>query len=106
MTLGGLQYREQFYDSVVTQMSSSLLALSSLSLLIPTAFHASFNDLRAADEATLKLSRGAAVVSSTLHVKSTMLILVDSTPGVRPIHAFPTQITRIYVRSHTSAHSR
>lgn len=62
MTLGGLQYREQFYDSVVTQMSSSLLALSSLSLLIPTAFHASFSDLRAADDATLKLSRGAAVI--------------------------------------------
>lgn len=35
MTLGGLRFQEQFYDSVITQMSSSLLALSSLSLLIP-----------------------------------------------------------------------
>ncbi|KAK5071321.1 hypothetical protein LTR64_007825 [Lithohypha guttulata] len=35
MTLGGLKFQEQIYDSVVTQMSSSLLALSSLSLLIP-----------------------------------------------------------------------
>lgn len=35
MTLGGLRYQEQLYDSLVTQMSSSLLVLSSLSLLIP-----------------------------------------------------------------------
>jgi Ca2+:H+ antiporter len=33
--LGGLQYREQIYDSVVTQMSACLLALAVLSLLIP-----------------------------------------------------------------------
>lgn len=35
MTIGGLKYQEQIYDSIVTQMSSSLLALSVLSLLIP-----------------------------------------------------------------------
>ena len=33
--VGGLQYREQVYDSLVTQMSASLLALAVLSLLIP-----------------------------------------------------------------------
>lgn len=37
MTIGGLKYQEQIYDSMVTQMSSSLLALSSLSLLIPVS---------------------------------------------------------------------
>lgn len=37
MTLGGLRYQEQIYDSSITQMSSSLLALSSLSLLIPVS---------------------------------------------------------------------
>lgn len=37
MTLGGLQYQEQIYDSLVTQMSSSLLVLASLSLLIPVS---------------------------------------------------------------------
>lgn len=37
MTIGGLNYQEQFYDSLVTQTSSSLLALSSLSLLIPVS---------------------------------------------------------------------
>ena len=79
MTLGGLKYQEQIYDSAITQMSSSLLALSVLSLLIPvrlichhskhranrqqTAFHASFNDLALADTAVLKVSRGTAVVS-------------------------------------------
>lgn len=33
--IGGLKYREQIYDSLVTQMSASLLALAVLSLLIP-----------------------------------------------------------------------
>lgn len=60
--VGGLQYREQVYDSLVTQMSAALLALAVLSLLIPTAFHASFQDLDMADEAVLKLSRGTSVV--------------------------------------------
>jgi Ca2+:H+ antiporter len=35
--IGGLQYREQIYDSLVTQMSASLLALAVLSLLIPVS---------------------------------------------------------------------
>ncbi|ETN37421.1 calcium/proton exchanger [Cyphellophora europaea CBS 101466] len=60
--VGGLQYREQVYDSLVTQMSAALLALAVLSLLIPTAFHASFNDLDMADERVLKLSRGTSVI--------------------------------------------
>jgi Ca2+:H+ antiporter len=60
--VGGLQFREQVYDSLVTQMSAALLAMSVLSLLIPTAFHASFNDLDDADEAVLKLSRGTSVI--------------------------------------------
>ena len=33
--IGGLEYREQVYDSLVTQMSACLLALAVLSLLIP-----------------------------------------------------------------------
>lgn len=37
MTLGGLKFQEQIYDSLVTQMSSSLLVLSSLSLLMPVS---------------------------------------------------------------------
>lgn len=60
--VGGLQYREQVYDSLVTQMSAALLALAVLSLLIPTAFHASFDDLDMADSAVLKLSRGTSVI--------------------------------------------
>lgn len=39
MTLGGLKYQEQIYDSLVTQMSSSCLVLASLSLLIPVSLH-------------------------------------------------------------------
>lgn len=72
--VGGLQYCEEVYDSLVTQKSNSLLALAFLSLLIPvgmpppfqscytdlvqTACHASSSDLDKADERVLKLSRG------------------------------------------------
>jgi len=38
ITFGGLRYQEQIYDSLVTQMSSSLLVLSSLSLIMPVSF--------------------------------------------------------------------
>lgn len=43
MTIGGLKYQEQIYDSLVTQMSSSCLVLASLSLLIPVSL-AAFSD--------------------------------------------------------------
>ncbi|KAF2673578.1 hypothetical protein BT63DRAFT_421716 [Microthyrium microscopicum] len=59
---GGLRYREQIYNSTVTQMSACLLSLSVMSLLLPTAFHASFSDRATADSATLKMSRGTSVI--------------------------------------------
>jgi Ca2+:H+ antiporter len=33
--LGGLRYREQIYNSTVTQMSACLLSLSVISLVLP-----------------------------------------------------------------------
>ncbi|KIW73497.1 calcium/proton exchanger [Phialophora macrospora] len=66
--IGGLEYQEQIYDSTVTQMSACLLALAVLSLLIPTAFHASFSDLQKADHAVLKLSRGTSVILLIIYV--------------------------------------
>ncbi|KAL2832535.1 Sodium/calcium exchanger protein-domain-containing protein [Aspergillus cavernicola] len=60
--LGGLRFREQIYNSTVTQMSACLLSLAVSSLLLPTAFHASFKDSGQADRATLKVSRGTSVV--------------------------------------------
>jgi Ca2+:H+ antiporter len=66
--IGGLQYQEQVYDSLVTQMSAALLALSVLSLLVPTAFHASFNNFDLADAAVLKLSRGTSVILLIIYV--------------------------------------
>jgi Ca2+:H+ antiporter len=36
--LGGLRYREQIYNSTVTQMSACLLCLSVMSLLLPVSF--------------------------------------------------------------------
>ncbi|TVY18976.1 Vacuolar calcium ion transporter [Lachnellula arida] len=62
--LGGLRFQEQIYNSTVTQMSACLLSLSVMSLLLPTAFHASFNS-EVSDKATrmvLKVSRGTSVV--------------------------------------------
>lgn len=62
--VGGLRFREQIYNSTVTQMSACLLSLSVMSLLLPTAFHASFSSSQE-DKATnsvLKVSRGTSVV--------------------------------------------
>jgi len=61
-TFGGLLYREQLYNSTVTQMSACLLSLSVMSLLLPTAFHASFADSYEANRRTLQISRGTSVV--------------------------------------------
>ncbi|KAL1858852.1 hypothetical protein Daus18300_009850 [Diaporthe australafricana] len=60
--LGGLKYREQIYNSTVTQMSACLLSLSVISLLLPTAFHASFSSSTEADIQVLKVSRGTSVI--------------------------------------------
>ncbi|CAK7227614.1 hypothetical protein SBRCBS47491_006630 [Sporothrix bragantina] len=60
--LGGLRYREQIYNSTVTQMSACLLSLSVSSLLLPTAFHASFNSSSDADYKVLEVSRGTSVI--------------------------------------------
>ncbi|KUI66802.1 Vacuolar calcium ion transporter [Cytospora mali] len=60
--LGGLRFREQIYNSTVTQMSACLLSLSVISLLLPTAFHASFNSTTQADTQVLRVSRGTSVI--------------------------------------------
>ncbi|KLU84426.1 vacuolar calcium ion transporter [Magnaporthiopsis poae ATCC 64411] len=60
--LGGLRFREQIYNSTVTQMSACLLSLSVTSLLLPTAFHASFSNRDTADVKVLQVSRGVSVI--------------------------------------------
>ncbi|TVY32257.1 Vacuolar calcium ion transporter [Lachnellula subtilissima] len=62
--LGGLRFQEQIYNSTVTQMSACLLSLSVMSLLLPTAFHASFKTEVAAKATrmVLKVSRGTSVI--------------------------------------------
>ncbi|KAJ9133305.1 Vacuolar calcium ion transporter [Pleurostoma richardsiae] len=59
---GGLRFREQIYNSTVTQMSACLLSLSVTSLVLPTAFHASFSSADQANTDVLKVSRGTSVV--------------------------------------------
>ncbi|KAB5580296.1 vacuolar calcium ion transporter [Coniochaeta sp. 2T2.1] len=66
--LGGLRYREQVYNSTVTQMSACLLSLSVTSLLLPTAFHASFNDNGDADKKVLQVSRGVSVILMLVYI--------------------------------------
>ncbi|KAB9006555.1 hypothetical protein FH972_026909 [Carpinus fangiana] len=66
--LGGLRYREQIYNSTVTQMSACLLSLSVVSLLLPTAFHASFANSDEADDKTTRISRGTSVVLLLIYV--------------------------------------
>ncbi|KAF2097661.1 hypothetical protein NA57DRAFT_40437, partial [Rhizodiscina lignyota] len=66
--LGGLRYQEQIYNSTVTQMSACLLSLSVMSLLLPTAFHASWADQGSANTATLQVSRGTSVILLVIYV--------------------------------------
>ncbi|EGR47460.1 calcium/sodium antiporter [Trichoderma reesei QM6a] len=82
--LGGLRFREQVYNSTVTQMSACLLSLSVISLVLPTAFHASFSDPNLADHESLKISRGTSVLKSHAYLyESTPQNIVDaeSVPG-------------------------
>ncbi|PYH99782.1 membrane bound cation transporter [Aspergillus ellipticus CBS 707.79] len=65
---GGLRFQEQIYNSTVTQMSACLLSLAVMSLLLPTAFHASWSDEKNADKYTLKVSRGTSVVLLLVYV--------------------------------------
>ena len=67
---GGLKYREQIYNSTVTQMSACLLSLSVTSLLLPTAFHAAFSaeNTPQADTAVVQLSRGSSVILLLVYV--------------------------------------
>ncbi|KAF1987999.1 hypothetical protein K402DRAFT_392281 [Aulographum hederae CBS 113979] len=65
---GGLRFREQVYNSTVTQMSAVLLSLSVTSLLLPTAFHASWQNTDSADKYTLKISRGTSVILLLVYI--------------------------------------
>lgn len=66
--LGGLRFREQIYNSTVTQMSACLLSLSVISLVLPTAFHASFKNTDKADAESLKISRGTSVILLLVYI--------------------------------------
>ncbi|KAI0169948.1 calcium/proton exchanger [Hypoxylon sp. FL1284] len=66
--LGGLRFREQIYNSTVTQMSACLLSLSVISLMLPTAFHASFANKDEADSESLKISHGVSVILLLVYV--------------------------------------
>ncbi|GME63334.1 Sodium/calcium exchanger membrane region [Neofusicoccum parvum] len=84
--LGGLRFQEQVYNSTVTQMSACLLSLAVMSLLLPTAFHASFSSYSTADEKTLQVSRGTSVILLLVYVLYLMFqlkshaYLYESTP--------------------------
>ncbi|KAL9586182.1 MAG: hypothetical protein Q9203_003944 [Teloschistes exilis] len=76
---GGLRFREQIYNSTVTQVSVCLLSLSVMSLLLPTAFHASFTDNGTADHAVLKILLLVYVLYLLFQLKS-HAYLYTSTP--------------------------
>lgn len=66
--LGGLRYREQLFNSSVSQISAALLCLSVVALLLPTAFHAAFADDEKANNSVLKVSRGTSVVLLLVYI--------------------------------------
>lgn len=49
-------------------MSACLLSLSVISLVLPTAFHASFSDPHRADSESLKISRGTSVILLLVYI--------------------------------------
>jgi Ca2+:H+ antiporter len=58
--LGGLKRTEQTFNITAAQTSSSLLALTTLSLLVPAAFYATTPSDN--DDGILKLSHGTSIV--------------------------------------------
>lgn len=60
--IGGIRYKEQYYNNVVTQTTGCCLLLALTSLSIPTAFHASFTNNATADRQVLKLSYATSIV--------------------------------------------
>ncbi|KLU81346.1 calcium/proton exchanger [Magnaporthiopsis poae ATCC 64411] len=66
--LGGLRFREQVYNPTVTQTMACLLSLSVISLVLPTAFHASFQDHTLAKKQDLKISRMTSIVLLVVYV--------------------------------------
>lgn len=87
--LGGLRYREQLYNASVSQMSACLVSLSVISLLLPTAFHAAFDDSDLADRVVLKVSRGTSVVLLLVYIMYLLFQLKS--------HAFMYQSTPQHV---------
>ncbi|KAK4946894.1 hypothetical protein LTR10_014036 [Elasticomyces elasticus] len=111
--IGGLEFQEQIYDSTVTQMSACLLALAVLSLLIPTAFHASFSDTDAADKAVIKLSRGTSVILLVIYflyllfqLKSHAYLYQGTPQNIIDEESAPGFLARFDSTSSSSASSR
>ncbi|CAO3594235.1 unnamed protein product [Absidia cylindrospora] len=66
--LGGSTRQEQSFNVTAAQTSSSLLALTTLSLLIPAAFSATSNTASEAKEGILKLSHGTALILLLVYI--------------------------------------
>ncbi|ORZ24219.1 Sodium/calcium exchanger protein-domain-containing protein [Absidia repens] len=66
--LGGSTRQEQSFNVTAAQTSSSLLALTTLSLLIPAAFSATSNTASEAEEGILKLSHGTALILLLVYI--------------------------------------
>ncbi|CAO3630327.1 unnamed protein product [Cunninghamella blakesleeana] len=66
--LGGSTRQEQSFNVTAAQTSSSLLALTTLSLLIPAAFSATATSASEIEEGILKLSHGTALVLLVVYI--------------------------------------
>ncbi|BFZ56779.1 Belongs to the Ca(2) cation antiporter (CaCA) (TC 2.A.19) [Savitreella phatthalungensis] len=65
--IGGFRFKEQYYNNTVSQTTGCCLLLATLSLSMPTAFHASFSDSVQADKQVLKLSYATSIVLLLLY---------------------------------------
>lgn len=67
--VGGLRYKEQFFNQTAAQTMGSLLAVSVMALLLPAAFYLSLpKDTNHLDDKILDLSRGTSFVLLIVYV--------------------------------------
>lgn len=67
--VGGLKFREQFFNQTAAQTMGSLLAVSVMSLLLPAAFHASIpQNSKHSDAEILSFSRGTSIILLFVYV--------------------------------------
>ncbi|GAA5795508.1 Vacuolar calcium ion transporter [Helicostylum pulchrum] len=84
--LGGIGRSEQSFNATAAQTNTSLLALTTLSLLIPAAFSASAAATKEIDSGIINLSHGTAIILLIVYGLYLVFQLKTHTALVRKIY--------------------